>query len=452
MRQRCVLLVLLVAGLAGCATVRPEGAFRSTREMLDERHPGDVVWLRDDEARALADARVRELLAQPLGPDAAAEIALLRNPGLQATLEELGIGQAELAQATRLANPGVAFGRLSQDGRTQTTVTVTGDLVDWLILPLRKRVAVAQLEHTKLNVAHAVLDVVAEARRALVRHQAALQTAERLTRLEEIAGAAADYARALFEAGNLTALERADAEAGWHETRAAVGHARLEVSRSRERVVRALGLTGGELWSARADLEPPPDESPDVERLQEVAVANRFDLSAARWAVSTLEEALSLEKKTRWLPAGVEVGVERERETDSPTWTGPVVELRLPLFDTGKASVARLESELERARWQRLALESRIRSEVREKVADLETARQLCSTYRDRILPLRREVLARTVAEYNQMLVGTFEVLRAKERVVEAERDFVESVALYWESRIALAHTTAGADGSGGER
>lgn len=64
--------------------------------------------------------------------------------------------------------------------------------------------------------------------------------------------------------------------------------------------------------------------------------------------------------------------------------------------------------------------------------------------YRDRILPLRRDVLARTLAEYNQMLVGTFEVLRAKEMVVEAERGLIDSVALYWEARIALARTTGG--------
>lgn len=347
-----LLPILLLAGLTGCATVRPDGAFQSTREMLSTRHPGDVVWLRGDEARNLADARVRELLAQPLGPDAAAEIALLRNPGLQATLEELGVGQAELAQATRLANPGLTFGRISGDGQTQRTVTVTGDVVDWLLQPLRKRMAVAQLEQTKLSVAQAVLDVVAEARLALVRHQAAIQMAERLAHLEEIARAAADYARALFEAGNLTALENANAEAGWHETRGALEQARLDVSRSREEVVRALGLTGIETWSARVGLEPPPEESFDPDGLQDVAVASRFDMSAARWAVSALEGALRLKKTTRLLPAGVEIGVERERQTDSLVLTGPVVALKLPLFDTGKASVARLYSELERARWQ----------------------------------------------------------------------------------------------------
>lgn len=457
--ERFLAPALLLVGLTGCATVRPDQAFDSTREMLAERHPGEVVWLRDDDARLLADVRVRDLLAHPLESDGAAEIALLRNPTLQSTLEGLGIGQAELAQATRLANPGLTIGRLSGGGQTQRTVTLTGGLVDGLMLPLRKRLAVAQLEYTKLTVGHAVLDAVADARLTLVRHQAAVQLAERLSQVEEIARAAADYARALFEAGNLTALENANAEAGWYETRATLGHAQIAVSRSREEVVRALGLNGAEAWTALAGLESPPDESLDVEILQNIAVANRFDLSAARWAVSVLQEALALKKRTRLLPLGVNIGVERESNTGGVTLTGPVVELKLPLFDTGKASVARLGSELERARWQQVALEGQIRSEVREKVLDLNSARELCIMYRDKILPLRREVLARTLAEYNQMLIGTFDVLRAKERVIAAERGFIDSVALYWEASIELERATAlnhhgsgHTDHTGGER
>jgi cobalt-zinc-cadmium efflux system outer membrane protein len=435
---------LLLAGLSGCASVHPDGAFESTREMLAGRHPGEAVWLRDAEARTLADARVRVVLAAPLTPDRAAEIALLRNPGLQATFEELGIGQADLAQATRLSNPGLSFARLSGDGASQRTVTVTGDVVDWLVRPLRKRLAAAELERTKLTVGRAVLDVVASARLTLVRHQAAVQLADRLAHVEEIDRAAADYARALFDAGNLTALERANAEAGWYETRAASARAQLETVRSREEVVRALGLSDAEAWTAGFELEPALDEALDAEALQESAVANRLDLSAADWAVSALERALALKKKTRFLPVGVEVGAQRERDTDGLRVTGPVVELRLPLFDTGKASVARLGAELERARWQRVALEGQIRSEVREKVADLDAARQLCAMYRETIVPLRREVLARTLREYNQMLIGTFDLLRAKEQVVDAERGLIDSLAMYWEARIAVDRATGG--------
>ena len=52
-----------------------------------------------------AQDTIASLLAKPLTVDAAVQIALLNNPGLQATLEELGIAQADLVQAGLLSNP-----------------------------------------------------------------------------------------------------------------------------------------------------------------------------------------------------------------------------------------------------------------------------------------------------------------------------------------------------------
>lgn len=55
--------------------------------------------------------RVAELLAQPLSADSAVQIALLNNRGLQASLAELGITEADVVQAGRLPNPGFSFGK-----------------------------------------------------------------------------------------------------------------------------------------------------------------------------------------------------------------------------------------------------------------------------------------------------------------------------------------------------
>lgn len=437
--HRLILPAILVT-LAGCATTNPEASFEATRELVAGRHPGEMTWPRNDEARAEAEERVRELLAAPLTPDAAAEIALLRNPQLHATLENLGIAQAELAQATRLANPGVSFARLSGDGATQRTVAVSVEIVDWLVQPLRRRLAEAEVERTRLEVGQAWLDAVVEARLALVRYQAAAQLAERLVKIEEIDRAAADYAKALFEAGNLTALERANAEAGWAETRAELGRANLETLNRREAVVLALGLSEDESWQTVPRLPSPEADELDPQALQRQAIERRLDLAAARWAVDALGRALALKKGTRYFPVGVEVGVERERETDGVTLTGPTVELRLPIFDTGKASIAKLEAELEQARWQLTAREGAVRSAVRQKTAALTAARELVELYQGTLLPLRLEVLERTLAEYNQMLIGTFDVLIAKQQEVEAERRAVDALAAYWEARVELEH------------
>jgi cobalt-zinc-cadmium efflux system outer membrane protein len=435
--------MLATTTLAGCATVDPRGAFESTREHLAGRHPGEAVWLRLDGEEA-ADRRAAEILAAPLSPDAAAELALLRHPSLQATLEELGIAQADLAQATRLANPGVSFTALDGDGASQRTVAVFADLADWLVRPLRRRVAAAELERVKLDVGRALLDAAAEARRALLRYQAAEQIAGRAAEIDEVERAAADYAAALFAAGNLTALERAAAEAGWAESRAELRRARAETARYREAAALAMGLPGTQAWSAAAGLPPPPEAELDAAALEQTAVDSRLDLAAGRWAVDVLDRALALHERTRRLPLGAELGVESEREVDGTRLTGPTVEVRLPLFDTGKASSARLTAELARARWQLAALEAQARSEVRRGAADLAAAREVHLLYRDGVLPLRREILDQTLRQTNQMLTGTFELLDARRREIEAEQRSLEALADYWEARVELERAVGG--------
>jgi cobalt-zinc-cadmium efflux system outer membrane protein len=48
-------------------------------------------------------------------------------------------------------------------------------------------------------------------------------------------------------------------------------------------------------------------------------------------------------------------------------------------------------------------------------------------------------VLEQTLREYNQMLVGTFEVLIAKQEEIEAEKRHLEAVAGAWTARLELA-------------
>ena len=61
--------------------------------------------MRSESEERAALERVREILAQPLTPRHAAQIALINNRALQARLEELGIAQANRAAAALPGNP-----------------------------------------------------------------------------------------------------------------------------------------------------------------------------------------------------------------------------------------------------------------------------------------------------------------------------------------------------------
>jgi cobalt-zinc-cadmium efflux system outer membrane protein len=181
-----------------------------------------------------------------------------------------------------------------------------------------------------------------------------------------------------------------------------------------------------------------------AEGLETLAISQRMDLAAARWAVDSVGRALALKKGTRFFPVGLEVGVETEKEIDGTRVTGPAIALQLPIFDTGAAGVARLEAEHRRVRWQLEALAVEVRSRVREQRAALQGSRDLALFYRDVVLPLRAEARDLTLRHYNMMLMGTYDVLFARQREVETERRAIEALRDYWLARFELERVVGG--------
>ncbi|MBP8271459.1 MAG: RND transporter, partial [Sphaerotilus sp.] len=98
--------LVAVAALAGCATTSPDTAIEPVQQQL-RQHTGATLtrWPDAQAPSAETQQRLRTLLATPLTMDGAVEVALLHHRGLQASLADLGVTQAELAQTTRLPNP-----------------------------------------------------------------------------------------------------------------------------------------------------------------------------------------------------------------------------------------------------------------------------------------------------------------------------------------------------------
>src|SRR5262245_27043075 len=103
--RRLGVVVLL---LAGC--VVPKGAgFDDVKKLVAERTREPIHWNQgSDEDRAVG-AVVDDLLKKDLTAASATQIALVRNPQLQATYERLGVAQAEVVQAGLLRNPSIGF-------------------------------------------------------------------------------------------------------------------------------------------------------------------------------------------------------------------------------------------------------------------------------------------------------------------------------------------------------
>ena len=436
-----------LAGLSGCASTNPRPAFDDVRERVRSRAGHAPEWPRDPEHDRAVRTLVHELLAEPLDVDAAVRIALLSNRSLLADFEEIGISQAELAQASRIENPtfygSVRFAKDAPNDNPEIGFAL--NFLDVFILPLKKKVARAELERVKLRVAYEVIRLAAEVKAAFYELLAAEEFLERLKLKEEIRSAAAEFAERQERAGNLSELDLAQHRALYNQIRVDVLKAELGVRAIREALNRHLGLWGEEIqWRSQGGLPPLPGTDPVLESVETLALENRFDVAAARKGVDQVARAVALTKATRFFPAGVTIGIESEREPDGVRVSGPTLALKLPVFDQGQPALARLQSQLLQSQRRLEDLSIRVRSEVRQARDFMIAARALTEYYRDRLLPDRRDIVALTLEQYNMMFQSTYDLLAAREREVETERAYIESWRDYWIARTELERALGG--------
>lgn len=434
-RLRTPLVALAVALLGGCASLSGDRGFAAVESGVARHLPHKPVWTRDATARAAADARIAELLAEPLTADGAVEIALLNNPRLQAAYHELGFADASRVRAARLPNPGFAIGRLTRGSEIEWERSLHLNLAALLALPLAADVEARRFEATRQRLVRDTLAVAHDARRAWVAAVAAGAGAAYQRQAMEAAEASAELARRMTEVGNWSALQRAREQAFYADAALAVARAEQARLGSRERLVRVLGLFDSALADA-AKLRLPerlpalPDSLPALTGVEQRALDTRLDLVEARLQTEALAKNLGLAKRTRFINV-LELGVINNGSNEAPQQRGAEISFELPLFDFGSARVAQAEAlygqALERAR--ETAVNAR--SELREAYAMRQSQYAIARHVADEVVPLRKRISEENLLRYNGMLIGVFELLAdartqisAVNAALDAQRDF----------------------------
>lgn len=448
--SRAAVLALAASLLGGCASVNPRPAIEDVHRRVSERTGQTARWARTSAEAEQIQRAVRSLLEGELTAEEAVQAALLNNGTLRAQYEEIGIAQADLAQAALVSNPDLSVDVGFPD-HPEAPTTVGGSLVqdflNVLVRPLRKKIGAAQLEQAKLLVGDEMLRLAARTRTAYYTLQARQQLVVRLELILEINRTAAEFATRQHEAGNIGDLDLANQEVVQNQTRADLAFARAQVRSDREALNRLMGLWGPDTeWRVADRLPEIPEREVPLERLESVAIEKRLDVEASRWGVDLVGRALALKKKTRYFPIGINVGVwtEREPEAEHVRVTGPVLALQLPIFDTGRASIARLEAEYERSQRLLEGLAVNARSEVREARDMIVAARDLAEYHREVLLPQRVRILDLTLRHYNMMLKGAYDLLLAKQSEVATERAYIEAWRDYWIARTELERAVGG--------
>ena len=453
--RRVLPLAALALLASGCASVRPEAAADDLRATLADRAP--VTWRTQSAADAEADRAIDALLRDSLSADAAVQIALLNNPRLQATYEDLGVAQAALVQAGLLSNPvfgGRAIWDLDGDA-PDLGFNVALEFLDVLWLPLRKRVARSEYDAVRFRVAEAVLDHAARTRSAYTRAQADRLRLQMQTRIVANAEAAYTASLLLREAGTIPAADLLAEQARYEAARLDLVRAEQVALESREALVRAMGLTGARgAIRLGGRLPPVPETEPladalgegelqlDVAEIERQSLAASLALQAARARAEAVAHRLGLADVEAVLPE-LEIGGELEREEGE--WrAGPEVEVTLPLFDQGQARRAALRAELRRARAEYAAVAVDVRSAARVLSARLASSRRIALQYQRVLLGLRTELSAQLLRQYNAMQVGVFALLQSQELEAEAARDYADALAAYWDARTDIDALLAG--------
>lgn len=437
-------LCLLLVGLTGCASVDLRAGFPEVSAVVEERAATKIVWNRGTELDNEAAEKLRALLQKKLAADDAVQIAMLNNRDLQAIYTDLGVAQADLVQAGLFRNPildaAVLFPLSGVRPDLQLSVVIS--FLDALYVPLRKRVAAARFEETKLRVTGAVLDLAAQVRRAFHEHQANEQMLELRQTIVQALTASWEVSRRLHEAGNITDLDQARDRAAAEVSRLALRSAEIVVRQSREHLNDLMGTWGEQTgWEIDGRLPDIPAEPVPVNGLERVALSRSIDLSQARQRIITAGQQLGYDRATALIPE-TELGVGAEREEG---WkVGPVLSVPIPLFDQGQARVGRAVAELRRAQQEYYALAVRVRATARAVRDRMVGAEDRALYYRDILLPLQERIVNEAQLQYNAMQIGIFHLLRDRERQIETGVGYVEALREYWLARADMLHISSG--------
>ena len=427
--------------LGGCAAI-PKDLGRSEVDALVEAR-GIALPAADAAVAELT----RSLLAEPLNAERAVRLALLNNPGIKQSYARLGFGAAELYEAGRISNPVFEASVLDPDVSGEKDLLTFGlaiSFTDLLTLPARSRLAKADFAALQQEVGAEVFTVATEAERHYYRFVAAKQIAAMRAQIATAGELSAELAQRFLDAGNISARELALEKAAASEARLAALDSESEAYAARTALADQLGLSVSGDWDAPAELRSPPADDGSLTELLTLARDSRLDLAAARARADVIADRLGVSRWTRWL-GDLNIGVERERETDGTELTGPTLEWEPPLFNQHRDELLRLDAELTIALVEVEKTQLMVDNAVRQAYAALGTLRAQLEEYRQTLLPQRMASTERAQEEMNYMLIGVFELLGIKREEYDAYQSYLETVRDYWLARTELAQAVGAA-------
>lgn len=438
--------VLLLSSfvLSGCASFSKDGGLNDVKSLTQRHIKQEVVWPKTAAEQQLAEARVQELLQKELDVESAVQIALLSNKGLQASLFELGISEAEVVQAGRLPNPKFSMLYARHNGDYKIEQALTFNIFSLLTMPKMLEIERLNFENTKQKTALDVLKLAYQTRLAYFNAVAANEQVTYSAQVLESAEASAEMARRMVKAGNWNQLELAREQGFYADAKQDALAAKQKQSAAHEALTRLLGVSVNQL-AIQKRLPDLPKTITEPSQFQQEAFEQRLDLQAARLRVQALAKQLGLTKATSVINV-LELGPARvlEGRRGDSYKKGVDISFELPLFDWGGAKVARAEATYMQGVNRAAYIASNAQSEIREAYSHYSTSYDIAKQYHDEIVPLRKKVLDEKLLRYNGMLISPFELFADARAQVASVKTYIEKLNEFWLADTELQMTRIG--------
>jgi len=443
-----VLAIASAVLLSACQSLSPDGGMSTVATVAGGGLNKDVVRISSAEDASLARSEVSRLLHAPLDADAAVQIALLNNAGLQAAYNRLGIAEAVAVQSSRPPLPIFSFDDVSTSIELDIERKVVASVLSLATWPTRSKIAGVRIEQAELRAAEDTLRIAADTRKAYIGAVAAREILAAFTAAKASADASATLTGKLTETGAVNTLNHARAQVSATELDAQVTAARQQAAAAQEQLSRLMGLWGSELERVLPSALPPlRGKSPSLAAVQQEAMDRRVDLAVARLEVEALARSYGLTRSTRFINVLEASGVSKtQKDTGVPAADGGGFDIafEVPIYDFGAARTREAEQRYLEALNTLTQMALNARSEAREAYGAYASSRAIAVKYEREVLPLRKTISEQTELQYNAMQVDAFGLLEAARASDAAKVASIEAKRNFWLAATDLSSAVLG--------
>ncbi len=473
---------------AGCARVEPRPDFQRAAGMVTEHTGVEDVY--DPKAEALVETKVAALLTDGLTVDEAVRVALLNNRGFQALFQAIGASRADVVQSGLLSNPTLALSLRFPEGggRSNLGMGLAQDLVALWQIPVRKRIAEAELDQTVLTVLQRAVELTSDVRVRCYQFLA-LEQAEEIARDNlALAERSLQLAQERFNAGEVSQIDVNLARTPWLEAKQAL----ITLARDRRLAELALGRVlglgrGRESWKLADELSTPAWAGDDDATLVQSALDQRGDVRIAAAQVEAAEQELERQFLNLFPSAALGFDVERPEHRAAPgrkvladtarssiaagqltapsiqsrgerrlersqvidAILGPTLEVTLPVWDQNQAQVAKARYHVLQKRKEYEDLQESVVQEVDAAMVAARTADELVGFFENEALPQANKNLENARGLYQNGEQSVIVLLEAQDSLIQQRRAHVEALR---DRAVAMAELERAVGGRRGER